>query len=141
MRQDEALDALERARAMDTKVRARGRWYAVYGIGYGLMSLVVVLTMGLTGTAMGASAAMAIVAVCLTALSVYQARQPVKPLGYARLHAWGILLWGAVYGLTVVAGMYFFPQVTAWWVPMAVLSALPTSVAGYVALRRSRSTA
>ncbi|MCK9869342.1 hypothetical protein MRI28_06685 [Nocardiopsis dassonvillei] len=139
MRRNEALDALERAEAVGTRVRALGRWYAVYGIGYGLMSMAVVLTMGLSGTLWGVAVAMAVLAVALTALSVYQARQPVKPLGYARLHLWGITLWGAVYALTVVAGMYLFPQDPAWWIPMAVLSAVPTSVAGCMALRRSRS--
>ncbi|MFD6950412.1 hypothetical protein A6A08_06330 [Nocardiopsis sp. TSRI0078] len=139
MRQDEALETLERAETVGTRVRALGRWYAVYGIGYGLMSMVVVLTMGLSQTLRGVVVAMAVLAVCLTALSVYQARQPVKPLGYARLHAWGIGVWGAVYGLAVVAGMYLFPEDPAWWIPMAALSAVPTSVAGCMALRRSRS--
>ncbi|MGW5880086.1 hypothetical protein ACWFMI_26410 [Nocardiopsis terrae] len=139
MHREEARDALERARAMQAKVGPRGRWYAVYGFGFGLTSMVLLLIIGITGTVTGVLVGLAFYLVMLTALILYSRRQPVQPLGYARLHNWGIGVWAPVYATAVVAGSIFFQGESAWWVPMAVLSALPTSVAALVVLRRSRS--
>ena len=139
MRREEAWDALEQAQTMDAKIRPKGRWYAVYCFGYGLASLIGLLVMGVPGTVLGMVVGSCVLAAMIVGLSFYQLGQPVKPLGYGKLHVWGISLWGAVYSLTLVVGMTLFQGDPAWWVPMALLSAVPTSVAGVIVLRQSRS--
>lgn len=139
MRREEAWDALEQARAMDAKVRPMGRWYALYGIGFGLTSMVLLLIIGISGTVAGVFVGLAFYAVALTALLVYSTTRPVTPRGYSRFHGWSMAVWTPLYCVAVVAGAIYFQGVLIWWVPMAVLSALPTSVAGLVALRRSGS--
>ncbi|GAB3710046.1 hypothetical protein GCM10027590_02260 [Nocardiopsis nanhaiensis] len=138
MRREEAWDALEQAEALDAKIRPRGRWYAVYGLGYGFASLILVLILGLAPSAMGVIVGSSFFAVALALLSFYMAKQPVKPLHYGKLHSWGIGGWGVIYTLSLFVGLTFLQGELLWWVPMAVLSAVPTSVAGLIALRQSR---
>lgn len=139
MRREEAWDALERARAMDAKVRPMGRWYAVYGVGFGLTSMVLLLIIGVSDTVTGVFVGLAFYFVALTALIVYSMTRPVKPLGYNKLHNWGIGVWTPVYVTAVLVGSILFRGELLWWVPMALLSAVPTSVVGLIVLRRSRS--
>lgn len=139
MRREEAWDALEQARAMDAKVRPMGRWYALYGIGFGLTSMVLLLIIGISASTTGVAVGMVFYGVALTALITYNVTRPVKPLGLDKLHNWSMAVWTPLYCVAAVAGAIFFRGELLWWVPMAVLSALPTSVAGLVALRRSGS--
>lgn len=140
MRREDAWDALEQARDMNKRVRPMGGWYAAYGILYGLTSLGLVLTLGLADSGVGVIVASVVAVTIICLLSVYSLRQPVKPLGHGPLHVWGVATWGLIYGVALFVGMYLFPGDMLWWAPMAVLSALPTSVTGLIALRRSRST-
>ncbi|MEU3018158.1 MULTISPECIES: hypothetical protein [unclassified Nocardiopsis] len=137
MRREDAYDALERARLLDARIRPRGRWYTLYGVVFGLTSAVLLLIVGITGTVTGVVVGLALYAAVLGALIVYSVRQPVKPLDYARLHNWGMAGWTLVYTVAIVAGSVFFRGEPLWWVPMAVLSAVPTTVVGLVVLRRS----
>ncbi|MEU3306219.1 hypothetical protein ACWGSK_19930 [Nocardiopsis sp. NPDC055551] len=140
MRREDAWDALEQAQNLNERVRPMGGWYAFYGIAYGMVSLGLVLSLGITNSAVGSLVASVVAVTIICLLSVYSARQPVKPLGYGPLHAWGIAAWGVIYGVALFVGMYVFPGDLLWWAPMAVLSALPTTVTGLIALRRSRNT-
>ncbi len=139
MRREEAWDALEQAGAMDAKVRPMGRWYALYGIGFGLTSMILLLIIGISDSVAGVVVGMTFYAIALSALVVYSTTRPVKPLGYNRLHLWGIGVWTPAYVTAVVVGSILFRGELLWWVPMAVLSAVPTSVVGLIVLRRSRS--
>ncbi|WP_017602476.1 hypothetical protein [Nocardiopsis alkaliphila] len=137
MRREEAWDALEQAQALEKKVRPMGHWYAVYGIGYGVVSLTLLLSMGLSDSVMGVIVGTSFFALALSLLSLYMVKQPVKPLHYGKLHTWGIAGWGVIYSLAIVVGMIFFQGEPLWWVPMALLSAIPTSGAGLIVLRRA----
>ena len=139
MRREEAWDALEQAEALDAKIRPRGRWYAVYGFGFGLTSMTTLLVIGITNSLTGLFVGIAFYLVLLAVLSVYSHVQPVQPLDYHRLHNWGIGVWTPVYVTAVVVGSIFLRGELLWWVPMAVLTAVPTSVVGLIVLRRSRS--
>ncbi|MBR8740841.1 hypothetical protein DSY14_03720 [Nocardiopsis sp. MG754419] len=139
MHRDDAWDALERARAMDRKVRPMGGWYAIYGIAFGMTSLGLLLTMGVTNSGTGAIIGSSVALPMIFLLITYANRQPVTPRGYGHLHLWSLAAWTAIYGTTIFVGMYVFPGDLTWWVPMAVVSALPSSIAGLIALRRSRS--
>lgn len=140
MRREEAQDALEQARALDAKVRPMGRWYTLYGIGFGLTSMVLLLIIGVSGSVAGVAVGLVFYGIALTALIVYNMTRPVKPLGLDRLHNWSMAVWTPFYCVAVVVGSVYFRGELLWWVPMAVLSALPTSVAGLTLLRRTGST-
>lgn len=137
MRREQAWDALEQAQAMEKKVLPMGGWYAIYGIGYGIAGLTFLLVMGLSDSITGVIVGTSFFALALSLLSLYMAKQPVKPLHYGKLHTWGIAGWSVIYSLAVIVGMIFFQGEPLWWVPMALLSAIPTSVAGLIVLRRA----
>lgn len=139
MRREEAWDALEQARAMDAKVRPMGRWYTLYGIGFGLTSMVLLLIIGISGTPAGLIVGMVFYGIALTALIVYSTTRPVTPRDFTRFHGWSMAVWTPLYTVAVVVGSIFFQGEPLWWVPMAVLTALPTSVAGLIVWRRSGS--
>lgn len=137
MRREDAYDALEQARLLDAKVRPMGRWYTLYGVAFGLTSTVLLLAVGITGTVGGAMAGLAFFLVALVVLIVYSLRQPVKPLDHTKLHNWGMAGWSLVYVVAMVPGSVLFRGELLWWVPLAVLSAVPTTVTGLIVLRRS----
>ncbi|MDT0329324.1 hypothetical protein [Nocardiopsis lambiniae] len=139
MRQHEALDALEQAGTLGARMRGQGGWYGIFGAGYAAMSCGLILAIGF---APSLSFMMWATAVCLLLIAVlitYALTRPVQPRSMGRLHLGMMGAWTVVYSVTVVVGSTWLPDVAAWWITGAVLSAVPPLVAGYVALRQSRN--
>ncbi|TNM68507.1 hypothetical protein FHN55_06815 [Streptomyces sp. NP160] len=133
---DQALSALAGADAARRGLAARGRWLATYFAAFAVGSAAVVTLIGLGGDA-GTTTAM-IGWVLLVSLGVgWAATRPVRLWREGWLHglAWGS--WGVVYGLVLVIGGSRHGE-AAYWLPAALVSALPLLATALVALRWSR---
>jgi hypothetical protein len=139
MHEDEALEALERAEAVGTRARSRGRWYTVYATVFGVATLALVLVLGLFPSPPAIIASTVGFGVVIAAMTAFALRQPVRPRGHAALHAWMTGVWSVLYTATLFVGMYAFPRDPAWWVSGALACAAVPLVAAYLSLRRSRS--
>lgn len=133
---DQARDALAGAATARRGLATRGRWLAAYFAAFAVGSAVVVLLVGLGGP-LGTSLAV-IGWVVLVSLGVaYATTRPVRLRGEGWLHglAWGT--WGVVYGLALVLGRAH-PGQASYWVPAALVSALPLLAVALVVLRRAQ---
>ncbi|MFI0908109.1 hypothetical protein ACH4TE_32040 [Streptomyces sioyaensis] len=131
-----AMAALARAQELGSTVRDGTKWYAWYQAIFGGAAAVMVLSIGLIGGPYGVGIGCGIWTTVIIGLSVYAARQRVARLGFQRRHASLIIVWGLLYGGVLSAGLIWFPGVVAWWVPGALLVALPGLIGGYLETRR-----
>lgn len=141
MRQNEAREALALARKVESRARFGGGWYMGFGLAFGAASCLLTLTIGLYPTPWAMGLAMGLFWVFLAVLITWAVTRAVVPRGFGRLHGVGMGVWGLVYGLVLLLGTRHFPQDPSWWVPGAVVTALPLLVTGYLSLRRSRNSA
>ncbi|WP_150255037.1 hypothetical protein [Nocardiopsis deserti] len=139
MRRNEALDALERAETVGTRVRSRGGWYMVFSALFAASTFGLTVVIGLFPSPVSLVAATTGFMVILTALLVFAARQPVSPRRFGALHGLAVFGWATVYGVTLFVGIRFFPGDPVWWVSGAALGAVPPLVAGWLAIRKGRS--
>ncbi|MEU1901318.1 hypothetical protein ABZ512_23290 [Nocardiopsis dassonvillei] len=139
MRRNEALDALERAETVGTRVRSRGRWYMVFAALFGAATFTLTVVIGLFPSPVTLLTTTAGFFVFLTALLIFAFRQPVTPRRFGMLHALAMFGWATVYGVTLFVGNRFFPGDPVWWISGAALGTVPPLVAGWLAARRSRS--
>ncbi|MBE3000509.1 hypothetical protein IDM40_17630 [Nocardiopsis sp. HNM0947] len=137
MREDEARDALERAGSVENRVRRGGRWLAGYCALYGTGSIAVVLAVGLAPHGPLRTGVFAVFMVMVVVLVVWAATRPVKPRGFAWLHTGMIAGWAVLYTVALNVGLRAFPGDPAWWVPMAVATAVPPWVLAAYMLRTS----
>lgn len=128
--------ALARARELDASVRSGARWYVRYQFVYGIAAALTVLAVGLLRHPWGVAVATAFWAGIVAGLSVYAARQPVVQQGFGRRHLRLVLVWALLYVTVLVPGVCWFEGVAAWWVPGAVVVALPGLIGGYLEARR-----
>lgn len=138
MHREEALDALVAAEDISAKVRRRGRWYAVWATVYAGLAFAHVLAVGFAPGTWTMTAAMLGWGAAVILLSLYSMRRPVAPRRFGLLHGFAIGGWAVFYVSTVVFGSVFFPAEPAWWIPGAVLSAVPPLIAARIALGLSR---
>jgi len=133
---DQARSALAGADAARRGLAARGRWLAGYFGAFAVGSAVVVALIGLGGDA-GTTLAM-VGWVALVSVGVaYAATRPVRLRREGWLHAGGWVTWGAVYGVVLAVGHPRHGEV-AYWLPAALVSAVPLAATALVALRWSR---
>ncbi|MDG4536248.1 hypothetical protein [Streptomyces sp. AV19] len=137
----DAVAALHGAARIEAAARGRSRWYAVYLWVLGAWQLAfvpaVVLWHGPAGT--GTSCAMN--AALVSGLSVYAARQPVVPRGFARRHYTVIGTWAALYVLTIMLSVTVGRDSVPFAAVAAPVCALPFAVAavGVMGERRRRT--
>lgn len=125
MREDEARQALDRVGTLGHRVRGGGRWLALYCAVFGVGSLSVVLATGLAPHGPLRTAVMAVFGIMVLVLVVWASTRPVTPRRFTWLHTAMILGWSVLYSVALLGGLWFFPGESAWWVPMAVVTALP----------------
>ncbi len=128
--------ALAQAERLKTMMNRHSRWVVRYQLMYGAASFVMILALGLLDAPLGVVVSMVIWLPATTALSVYAARQPVAYRGMAKTHGVMIGTWAVLYGIVLYPGIRFFPGNLAWWLPGAVLVAVPGFVTAYVTYRR-----
>ena len=133
---EDAAAALARAQELGSTVRSGSKWYVRYQVLYGCASAVAVLAIGLLSHPYGVAFGMGFWVLALTGLSVYAARQPVARRGFTRWHNGLIISWGLLYFAVLFPGTTWFEGVAAWWVPGAMLVALPGLIGGYLEARR-----
>lgn len=132
----DAAAALARAQELGSTVRNGSKWYVRYQVIYGCAAAVTVLAIGLLSHPYGVAIGIGFWLLSLTGLSVYAARQPVARRGFARWHSGLIISWGLLYFAVLFPGLTWFAGVAAWWVPGAVVVALPGVIGGYLEARR-----
>ncbi|GAB3205260.1 hypothetical protein ACQEU5_02070 [Marinactinospora thermotolerans] len=132
----EARTALTTAGVIDAKVRATGRWYASWAACYAVLTAGCTAVLGLfpgPGVIVVATLTWASAIALLTALA--QRRSATVPRGQGRRHGMMILAWALLYGAVLLIGLYLFPGEPAWWIPGALLTAVPPAVAAWQTLR------
>lgn len=134
---DQVRSALDGADTARRGLAARGRWLAVYFAAFAVGSVVVVSVIGLVPGPVGVSVAMGCWAVLIAVCVSWASRRPVRLRDEKRLHAlaWGS--WAVVYGVVLVTGEVLRAG-AAYWVPAALVSALPLAGCAVLALRWSR---
>jgi hypothetical protein len=139
MSENEAMEpatALARAQELDATVRSGSRWYVRYQLIYAGAAAVAVFSLGLLNSPSG----VAIVTACwmsvIAALIVYAIRQPVTRRGFGRRHTIMILAWALLYQAVLFPGVFWFQGDLTWWLPGAVVVALPGLVGAYLEARR-----
>lgn len=133
---EDAAAALARAQELGSTVREGTRWYVRYQVIYGCASALVVLAIGLLGKPYGVAIGIGFWCAVIAGLSVYSARQRVARRGFGRRYAGMIIACGVLYGAVLTPGTIWFPGVAAWWVPGALVVALPGLIGGYLEARR-----
>ncbi|MBC3761394.1 hypothetical protein ACUN7V_05390 [Quadrisphaera oryzae] len=134
---DQARAALAGADTARRGLAARGRWLATYFATFAVGSVVVVSVIGLVPGPVGVSLAMAAWVVLISVCVSWAARRPVRLRSEGRLHAlaWGS--WAVVYGVVLVTGESLGAG-PSYWLPAAVVTAVPLAACAVLALRWSR---
>jgi len=128
---EQAAAELARADTAAGRVRAGSRWIATYlvlfGVGFGALTLLI-------GLVQPPALRITIFAVCWPVLIVgtviWSRRQPAAPRGRT-VSIWGWIGTGGLYGLALFVGTPGFVGRAEYWVPAALLVALPLCVAGW----------
>ncbi|MFC5144000.1 hypothetical protein [Streptomyces aureoversilis] len=131
-----AATALARAQALDSTVRDGSRWFARYQLVFGCAAAVAVLACSLIDGPASAIAFALFWAGTVTALAVWANLQPVRPRGLGRRHHYLIATWALLHAAVIAPGTTWFRGNPAWWVPGAVVVALPGLVGAWREGRR-----
>lgn len=125
----QAADALRRHGEIDQTVRTRSDWFRRYLLIYAAATVSLALIVGLAPSRTTVIVATVLWVVATGALSQWAKQQPVSPVGFARRHTAVIAVWALLWGAVVIPGTIWFHGNPAWWVPGALLTALPALVA------------
>ncbi|MGG2465936.1 hypothetical protein ACO0M4_40285 [Streptomyces sp. RGM 3693] len=132
----DAAAALAQAEALGSRVRKSTKWYVRYQVLYGFAAGLLVLFIGLVKAPYGVAIGSVLWVAAVSGLSIYAARQRVARRGFGVHRDILIVTWGLLYAAVLVPGMMFFQGVAAWWVPGAVVVALPGLIGGYLEARQ-----
>jgi hypothetical protein len=128
----EATSALEHAARLAASTRTRGwRWVRLYLSGWAAASVGLVLALGLGGR-IGFVVGMSAWAVIVTAGVTWAARQGSMAAGTRRRLVFGAGSWALVYGATLFVGLDRFAGDVTFWVPAALVSAVPLLLAAWL---------
>ncbi|KLN36531.1 hypothetical protein FB00_01385 [Cellulosimicrobium funkei] len=128
----EASSALADASRLAASTRARAwRWVRLYLTGWAAASVCLVLALGLGGRA-GFVVGMSAWALLVTVGVTWAARQGAMVAGARPRLALGAGAWAVVYGATLFVGLDRFAGEVAFWVPAALVSAVPLLLAAWI---------
>ena len=128
----EATSALEHAARLAASTRTRGwRWVRLYLSGWAAASVGLVLALGLGGR-IGFVVGMSAWAAIVTAGVTWAARQGSMAAGTRRRLVFGAGSWALVYGATLFVGLDRFAGDVTFWVPAALVSAVPLLLAAWL---------
>lgn len=124
----EAAAVLALAESSTRTTRLRGaRWVRTYLLGWGLGSIGLVLAIGMGGQ-VGFFVGMAAWAALVTIGVTWASRQGFLAQGSRRRLAVAAATWAVVYGATLVVGLPGQAGNLAYWLPAALVSAVPMVV-------------
>ncbi|MFE1176999.1 hypothetical protein [Streptomyces sp. NPDC058773] len=132
----DAAAALARAQELGSTVRKGTKWYVRYQVIYGCAAAFMVLATGLLPTPHGVAIGTGVWVAAIVGLSVFAARQRVARRGFGRWHAVLITVWTALSIAVLLPGSLWYQGAVWWWVPGAVVVALPGLIGGYLEARR-----
>ena len=128
---DQAIAELARADVAAGRVRGHARWMATYftvfGLGFGAVTVILGLVQPL-------ALRMTIFATCwpvlVIGMVVWARGQRAAPRGRFR-GVWAWVATSILYGVALFTGMSAFEGRVSYWVPAAVIVAVPLCVAGW----------
>ncbi|WNM29197.1 hypothetical protein RKE30_01640 [Streptomyces sp. Li-HN-5-11] len=135
----EAREALASADALASRMRRGSRRP---GLAVFLLGLAMTVMTAAYGLLLGPSSPYAVpvfLLIPLFALVVHTATRPVLARHHRALYAVMTASGAAIYSLTVTLGTVSFPGEPFWWVPGAVLCAVPFFVIGVLDRRAART--
>ncbi|WP_406478783.1 hypothetical protein [Streptomyces platensis] len=132
----DAAAALARVQELDSTVRRGSKWYVRYQVIYGCAAAVMVLCIGLLPSPHGVAIGIGGWSATVAGLSVYAVRQRVSRRGFGRRHVGLIMVWALLYLAVLFPGVTWHQGAASWWVPGAVVVALPGLIGGYLEARR-----
>lgn len=113
---------------------SRGRWLRRYLAAFAVASVLLVLAIGLGGR-IGVIVGISLWGVALAILIPYALRQGVSPRHIGRRVGRVVPAWAVLYGGTLAVGLPGFAGRPAFWVPAALLTAVPFAVGAALPLR------
>lgn len=140
MDRNEAREALTSAGAMPARMRRGSRSHVALIFLLGLVMMVLTAVYGLVVEPSMEFAVPVVLLVPLLVLGIYTATRPVLPRHYRAWYAVITSAGAGVYALTVTIGTVGFSGEPAWWLPAAVLCAVPFFLIGLLDRRAGRAT-
>jgi hypothetical protein len=140
MNKKEAQDALASADALASRMRQGHRRSGVAVFLLGLSMMVLTAAYGLLLDPSGPYDVPVVLLIPFFALVIHTATRPVLARHHRALYAVTTGAGAAVYTLTVTLGTAFFPGESFWWVPGAVLCAVPFFTIGLLDRRAARTS-
>lgn len=116
--------ALANARTARTSLAAGGLWLRRYLLVFAAATVPLVLLIGLDGQR-GGTIGMTLWIMVIAVMSWWAAQQRVTLRGHKRRTILAFGGWGVLYGATLLLGKYQFADDPAFWVPAAVVTAVP----------------
>jgi hypothetical protein len=117
-----AVDEL--ADRMRKDVIAMGVAVGAFGLGSAAAMLLIGLV-GMNGSVAAIIAGTILLVASMLPLQVVAARAKSRAPGFNRRYLGAIAAWGIIYVTGLAVGGFVFPGVLAFWIPVAVLSAVP----------------
>lgn len=93
--------------------------------GFAIASLAGVIILGLVPMPGGMIGGLTFILGSAVALAVVGATAKARPKAFTRRYLLTIGIWAAIYVATMLIGMNLLPGVAAFWIPAAIVSALP----------------
>ncbi|WP_214326806.1 hypothetical protein [Nonomuraea sediminis] len=138
MDREQARQALEGVDALAAGMRAKARSRAWLAFGLGVAAAVILVVFGVLVPQPASYAITGVGIVPLMTLVIYTATRPVVPRHYRTLYALCTTTGALLYSVVVTVGSAVFPGSLAWWLPGALVTAVPFFLVGYLDLRATR---
>jgi hypothetical protein len=139
MDKKEAREALSSADALASRMHRGTRWHTPLLFLLGLLMMVMTAGHGLLIQSSMRFALPVILLLPFFALVIYTATRPVLPRHHRALYSVITATGAGIYSLTVTLGTAVFSGEPLWWVPGAVLCALPFFLVGILDRKASRN--
>ncbi|NUR84971.1 MAG: hypothetical protein HOY71_12880 [Nonomuraea sp.] len=140
MDRNEAERALAEAGATGSRMRAQVRSRGIVAAGLGVLAAVILIVFGVLVPPPASYAIMTVGLAPLMALTIYTATRPVVPRHYRTRYAVCGAVGALIYSVVVTVGSAVFPGSWAWWLPGALLTAVPFFVVAYLDLKAGRES-
>lgn len=125
---EDAIAALAKSDALAANMHKDLSAMRIAMAAFGIGSAAAMLLIGLVGMAGQPGALVAGIVLLIAAmipLQIVGVRAKARVSKFTRRYLVAILVWGAVYSAGMIIGGFAFPLIPAFWIPAALLSAVP----------------